>query len=93
MMVKLKNGSEYVKFAVMPIFVVLQKLNKERPELVYALWKRCSGKEISQSATKELIRRNLLQSNGQPEDNTTQDIILSAVSGEGLNVSFGSPFA
>lgn len=94
---KLKNGSEEAKPLVIVVMVSLNTLlDKGFPGMLtaYDLVQICQGRDYKPSGNNLQMLKDLqlLQPDGQPHS-SVRNIILSAVEGEGLGMSFGSPLA
>jgi len=90
--VKLKNGTEEQKPLVIGIFFSMQHLLKEHPIAFYELVKKCRDHthEFFGNTAEVLMKYSLLQRNGQPHGSIS-NIVLSAVEGEGFNMTLKSP--
>lgn len=92
----LKNGATeattLVATVVATVMVSLESLMKSKPMAVYELNELCKDRnhKIFGNLGSDLIELALLQSDGQPHG-SIKNIVLSAVEGEGLNMSIGNP--
>jgi hypothetical protein len=96
-MVKLKNGTEEAKHLVTTVMMSINGLAKQGlPGMlaVYDLAEVCKGKGYRPFGDnmKKLQGLALLDQSGKPHD-SIRNIVLSAVQGEGLDMTIGSPVA
>ncbi len=90
--VVLKNGATEVLPLVNVTMVSLNSLLGSSPMGLYELLEKCRNKDhkIFGNLGDDLIDLALLQDNGQPHG-SIKNIVLSAVSGEGLGMVIGNP--
>lgn len=90
--VNLKNGTTEALSLVSVVMVSLESLMKTKPMAVYELNEICKDKnhKIFGSLGTDLTELSLLQANGQPHS-CIKNVVLSAITGEGLNMTIGSP--
>lgn len=91
---KLKNGSEEEAELVAVITAALETLWKEKPIAAYELVQLCKDSEhkLFGMAGQDLASAGLLEPGNRVHD-SIRNIVLSAVSGEGFEMTLGSPVA
>ena len=91
-MVTLKNGIEESEICVKVHMLSLEILFKEKPITFYEFVMKCRNPkhEMFGDTANDLIDLNLMNKNNQIHD-TTRNIVLSAVTGEGLEMKLESP--
>lgn len=91
-MVRLKNGAEEAEPLVAVTMMSLRNLLQQSPIAFYELVMLCRkpGHKLFGNADKELKALSLVDPSGHVHD-SIRNIVLSATSGEGLNLSLGSP--
>ncbi len=90
-MVKLKNGSEVAEPIVITTMMNLKLLMNKNPIAFYELVEKCRNSEHEMFGnTREVVEGLALMNNGTCHE-TTRDIVLSAVHGEDLGMTLGSP--
>jgi hypothetical protein len=89
--VKLKNGTEEGKVAVSAIMLSIKLL---RPIDVYELVMKCRDRkhQIWEPSKKPLQDLTLVAADGSIHE-TIRNIVLSAVEGDGFDMTIGSPVA
>lgn len=91
--IKLKNGAEEAKMLVGVIMLSLQELLKEKPIIFYELVQLCRNPEhelFSDVVVAELKNTNLIEVAGTVHS-SIKNIVLSAVTGEGIDLFLKSP--
>ena len=92
--VQLKNGTEEAKPAVMATMLSLEHLASNDPTVLYDLLMRCQDRDYQwfgdNQATAEKL--SLMLPNNHIDD-TVKNIVLSAVTENGLDISLGNPVA
>lgn len=93
-MPKLKNGEEEVESIIVVTMAVLNDLMITRPISLVDLVLKCKDKDYVFFGDNEatLIDLALLDSNGMVY-RSIRNIVLSAITGDGLEISLGSPLA
>ncbi len=94
-MVKLKNGSSSVRSFVALTMKVLDQLFTTDPIAFYELCQKARDANHvfwNESTKRKLEHLGLLDGQGHVQ-NAVRDVVLSATSGEGLDLAFGSPYA
>ena len=91
---KLRNGSEEATALVTVTMMSLKRLFEEKPIVVYELTMKCrdSSHEFFGESESDLQELALVDSDGRIHG-SIKNIILSAVQGEGLDMTLGSPKA
>jgi len=89
----LKNGASEVRNLVEVTMFVLQSLLAEDPIAFYEMAMLCRNPkhELWGNTRDKLTARSLVESSGQPHS-SIRNIVLSAVTGDGFNLTLGSPF-
>lgn len=92
--VQLKNGAEEAVPLVNVTMMSLRKLFDELPIVLYELVMLCrdSNHKPFGNCAKDLLDLNLIGPSNRPH-NSIRNIVLSAVSGDGLDMTLGSPVA
>lgn len=92
--VALRNGAEEVKSLVNVTIFLLRHLLQENPIAFYELVMRCRDRnhQIYGDIDQVLKRFKLLYPNGEIHG-SIRNIVLSAVTGDGLEMELGSPIA
>jgi hypothetical protein len=90
--VKLKNGTEEAKVAVSAIMLSIKSLS---PIDVYELAMKCRDRkhQIWEPSRKPLQDLKLVAADGSSIHETIRNIVLSAIEGEGFDMTIGSPVA
>lgn len=90
--ITLKNGSTEALGLVAATMLVLGSLFDDDPATFYELVMLCrdSGHALFGNARTKLSERALIEQGGQPCE-SIKNIVLSATSGDGLDMTFGSP--
>jgi len=93
-MLRLKNGSEVFRPAVVVTMEALKSLLKEHPIAFYELVmiSRDRGHRLFGNTAAILQDRSLIESDGHPHS-IVSDVVLSAVSGEGFGLHLGNPIS
>lgn len=93
-MVKLKNGAETMEGPARGMFAVLSQLLERETVVFIELVFRCRDRNHKFFGTtgERLTELKFLDHTGQPHS-MVRDIILSAVTGDGMDMALGSPFA
>lgn len=94
MSAKLKNGSELQSSLVAVTMMSLEKLI-EKPIVFYELVMLCRDRSHdvwSPEILQDLKALALVQPDGLPH-RAIQDVVLSAVTGDGMDMELGSPLA
>jgi hypothetical protein len=94
-MVTLKNGAQEDANLVAVVMVSLRNLFKDLPGMleIVELYRLCQDSNYKPKVSLDRLKRlNLLEENGQPHD-SIKNVVLSAISGEGLGMTLGSPYA
>lgn len=90
---KLKNGREEILSLVTVTMMTLYKLMEENPIALYELTEKCKNPEHIIFGQIEPILQDLaLINNGQIHD-SIKNIILSAIKGEGLELTLINPIS
>ena len=91
-MVTLKNGTTEAASLIATVMMSLEALMNSKPMAVYELNELCkdSTHKVFGSLGADLTELALLEANGQPHG-SIKNIVLSAVSGEGLEMTLDSP--
>ena len=91
-MITLKNGKSEASGLVTSVMVSLNGLMKSNPMAVYELNEVCKNVDhkIFGNLGRVLVDRALLGQDEKPHG-CIRNIVLSAVSGEGLEMTIGSP--
>jgi hypothetical protein len=92
--IKLKNGAEEADMLVRVTTAILASLMEENPILFYELVMKArdSRHECFGKTGEELRKREFIDQNGRMHD-SLRNVIVSAVSGDGLEMTLGSPIA
>lgn len=92
--VTLKNGAEEVKSLVVVTMLSLESLIEEQPFAFYDLVMVCRDRDYRPFGSNgdHLKSLALLQDGGHVHD-SIRNIVLSAVTGDGLDMQLGSPVA
>lgn len=90
----LKNGSTEVEGLVVVTLHALTTLTQEDPIALYELWEKCKDHKHTMWAdtAEELKKRNLTQPDGSVHG-SIRNIVLSAITVEGLDIHLDSPLA
>jgi hypothetical protein len=90
--VTLKNGSQELSSLVQMTMLSLRLLFEENPIVAYELCELCKnpGHRIFGDCGAKLVQLGLLQQGGAVHG-SIRNIVLSAISGEGLEMTLGSP--
>jgi hypothetical protein len=90
--IKLKNGSEEVEPIVLVTMASLHKLFQDQPIAAYELVMKCRDRthKFWGNYQDVLEKWALVQSDGNVHD-SIQNIVLSAVTGDGLYMTLSSP--
>jgi len=90
--VKLKNGGEEVDTLVTVAMFSLRGLMAEKPTVFFDLVMKCRDSKyvLFGEASKVLQDLALLEPDNIPHD-SLRNIVLSAVTGDGLEMTLGSP--
>src|SRR3990167_887425 len=93
-MLKLKNGSEVAQSIVVATMMSLDALINSNPIAFYELVEKCrDSKHEMFGNTKEVVAKwALIDMNGSVHS-CIKDVVLSAVEGDGLDMSLGRPVA
>lgn len=91
-MTTLKNGNTEASGLVTSVMVSLSNLMKTNPMAIYELNEICkdAGHKIFGSLGGVLTDLALLGQDGQPHG-SIKNIVLSAITGEGLEMTLGNP--
>lgn len=93
--VTLKNGSKEASAAVAATMMSLNALVRDAPIVFYEMVQLCRdpGHEVwSSSILQDLMALSLVGSDGRVHS-TVRNVVLSAVSGDGLNMRLAVPVA
>ena len=92
--IKLKNGTEECKPLVAIVMGILNHLADERPLALYDLAMRCRDQNYQFFGDNEeyLQQLKLIDANGVIHD-SDRNVILSAMRGDGFDITLGSPVA
>jgi len=92
--VKLKNGTTEAKPLVNATMLILRDLVDNDPITLYELTMLCrdSSHQLWGSAGTKLKERNLVESDGRVHQ-SIRNVVLSAVTGDGLDMCLSSPLA
>lgn len=90
--VVLKNGATEATALVATVMVALSSLMERKPMAVYELNELCKDRnhKIFGDLGTDLTELALLEGDGQPHG-SIKNIVLSAISGEGLEMALGHP--
>lgn len=91
--VQLKNGTTELRALVNITIFTLRSLIKESPLALYELVELCKDRDhevFSDVLGDDLKARSLIQSDGRVHG-SIRNIVLSAVTGDGLSMELGSP--
>jgi len=90
--VRLKNGTEEFKPLVCGTMLTLHSLLKEQPVAFYELVMKCRdiGHSFFGNAGEHLRSAGLVDENGEIHD-STKNIVLSAIQGEGFGLYLVNP--
>ncbi len=96
-MVRLNNGTQMAKPLVMSVMMSINGLEQQGLSgmlAVYELVEVCKDKDYKPSPDnmKKLQDLRLLEKSGKPHD-SIRNVVLSAVQGEGIDMTIGSPVA
>jgi hypothetical protein len=90
-MVKLKNGSEVAEPLVTTTMMNLELLMEKNPIAFYELVEKCRNPKHEMFGNTAEVAEGLALMNNRQCHSTTRDIVLSAVHGEDLEMTLGSP--
>lgn len=90
--VTLKNGAEEPQILVAGTMLSLRTLHKDHPVALYELMMLCRqpDHELFGNARNILESFGLIEPNGQPHD-STRNIVLSAMEGDGFEARLTNP--
>jgi len=95
-LVKLKNGAEAMPSAVAVVMMSLEQLFRDHPIAAYELVMKCRDRNHkifgNGGIQEDLQRRALMIGDGHVHE-SIRDVILSAVSGDGLQMTLSNPVA
>jgi hypothetical protein len=93
-LVKLKNGSEIPKPIVITTMMSLEAIMNSNPIAFYELVEKArDSKHVMFGNTKEVVSKWALMDSNGTIHSSVKDIVLSAVSGNELEMSLGNPIA
>lgn len=91
-MVKLKNGSTEPQASVVVFMVTLEVIAKTNPMAFYDLVQVCRGvKTVEEIDNKAILEQLALLARGKVNP-TVKNIVLSGVTGEGLELALSDPY-
>ena len=90
--VVLKNETEEAVALVATVMVVLNRLMEAKPIVVYELVQKCRDRahQFFGNAKEDLLWLSLVQEDGQVHS-SIKNVVLSAVCGDGLEMTIGDP--
>lgn len=91
---KLKNGREEATVLVTVTMATLKHLMKTKPIVLFEFVSKCrdSAHELFGCSGADLKALSLIDEGGTPH-NSVKNIVLSAIEGEGLEMTIGDPRA
>lgn len=92
----LKNGAEEAEICVKAHMMNLSILLEEHPTAFYGLVMKCRDRNYfwwNDAIIQQLKDLGLLQGLGDTVHDSTKNVVLSAVTGDGLDMVLGSPTA
>ncbi len=93
-MLKLKNGIEEAEPLVMTTMMILRQLMHSKPMVLHDLVMKCRDSSYTLFGNAEAVLQEFaLMLSDESIHNSIKNIVLSAVTGDGLAMTLGSPVA